>query len=111
VGLPDPVIVCSWFHLVRTTVAAALAMETGGIVPGRAGQAVPAILHAGEGIIPERNMRDAGGIGNTGGHTFNFHYNPALSAIDAKGMSDVLRSHSADIAGIFRDELRRSNLI
>lgn len=90
------------------------AFEKGGIVPGAVGQAVPIIAHAGEGVMTERLTRgvlNAAGAGSNGssGNTIHLHYNPSISSIDTRGVSDMLREHGEAFTNHMMNELRRSN--
>lgn len=87
-----------------------MAFEQGGIVPGRSGMAVPAIVHGGEMVLPtslSRKMQES--AGGAGRH-IHMTYAPTVNAISSKGVADVLREHGEVLGGIMQDELRRANL-
>jgi hypothetical protein len=70
--------------------ASMVALEKDGTV-GRTG---PALVHAGEAVLP-RNLttmlQGAAGKGNAG--RVNLTYHAHVSAIDTRGVSDLLREH------------------
>lgn len=53
-------------------------LHQGGIVPGRVGQEVPAILQAGEAVLPIKAVRNLA-EGRSGGTTYNIHVSAGIS--------------------------------
>ena len=86
------------------------AHEKGGIV-ARTG---PILAHQGEAVLP-RNLTQmlqgaAGGGKGNAGRSITVNYSPHVSAIDTRGMSDMLREHSDLISASVTDALRRRNM-
>jgi hypothetical protein len=95
---------------------AALAFETGGIVPGvTRGDSVPALLTPGEAVLPKSltdNLRSAARSGNTGGGGevhLHAHFTPHIEALDADGVDRVLTKHRDTFAKHFHDHVRKMN--
>ena len=94
--------------------AAVLAFEKGGLIPGASGQAVPMIGHAGEMVLPQHishfvQMAAANSSGGNSGRSINVTYAPHLSAIDTKGMADMLRKNGEAFTDFFAGEMRKRN--
>jgi len=70
--------------------------QMGGVVPGLTGQAVPAILHGGEEVIP---------AGKSKGNVIYFNPTVNISAV-VKGESDM-RSISSGLMSDWKREIRR----
>jgi hypothetical protein len=92
----------------------AASMETGGIVPGRNGQGVPILAHAGEAVLPtpmtSMLMNAAGNGGGGGGHTFNTHSTINATVMDSKGLEGLAR-RSADANALhLKRAARRMNI-
>ena len=92
----------------------AAGMETGGIVPGRNGQGVPILAHAGEAVLPapmtSMLMNAAGNGGGGGGHTFNTHSTINATVMDSKGLEGLAR-RSADANALhLKRAARRMNV-
>jgi hypothetical protein len=90
--------------------ASLIAFEKGGIV-GRTG---PILAHQGEAVLP-RSLTHmlqsaAGGRGGNAGKGITINYNPHISAIDTRGMSDVLRAHSDLISASVEHAMRQRNM-
>jgi len=91
--------------------AAALAFDKGGIVPGVSGNAVPAVVHAGEMVLPPKvaNFIQTAATNGNGGPSVNIHYAPTVNAISTRGMQDALREHGELVTSLVMTEMRKRN--
>jgi len=75
--------------------ALCMAFEKGGVVPGRSGDGVPILAHAGEAVLPQpmtsmlMNVANTGG--GTGGHTFRSSSTINATVLDSKGLAGFAR--------------------
>jgi hypothetical protein len=111
--------------------AASMAMfEEGGLVGGRRGEAVPAVVHGSEAVLNERatrlfmsatdpsrssstsstvnNNTSSGGENHTHVH---YHGTINASALDSRGMEDVLEEHGDKIFDAMVQRLRRRGMV
>jgi hypothetical protein len=95
--------------------AAAMAFDTGGIVPGVGGiDTVPAMLTPGEAILPRRmteNLTNAAQGSSKSGPDIHIHYSPTqhIQALDSDGVDKVLTQHKETFHRHFDDHVRRMN--
>jgi hypothetical protein len=95
---------------------AALAFETGGLVPGVGNRdSVPAMLTPGEAVLPKRlteGLTNAANSGRIGGGTHvHVHYAPTnhIQALDSDGVDKVLTEHKETFHRHFEDHVRKMN--
>jgi hypothetical protein len=95
---------------------AALAFETGGIVPGVGiGDTVPAMLTPGEAVLPKDltdGLRSAARSGSVGGGVvahFHLHQTNHVSTIDGDGIKQVLRDHADEFHAHTMEHIRKLN--
>ena len=93
----------------------AASMDTGGMVPGRAGQPIPILAHGGEEVVqgPVAQMvarANQGGGTFGGGHTFNTHSTINATVMDTRGLEGLAR-RSADANALhLKRAARRMNI-
>lgn len=109
----------AWGGPVAGTIAGALAFasvmsaETGGVIPGQVGQAVPILAHGQETVVSaaltrqvEKSERNGGG---DGGGDMHMHYSPTVHAMDAEGVDRVLAKHGSTFERNARSMARKKN--
>jgi hypothetical protein len=102
------VLAASERSIITVAYASLIAFEKGGIV-GRTG---PALVHQDEAVLPRKltaMLQGAAGHGNTG-REIVVNYHAHVSAIDTKGISDLLREHGEQFSTHFASEMRRRNM-
>jgi len=94
---------------------AAMAFETGGIVPGvTRGDSVPAMLTPGEAVLPKRmteRLTQASGDSANGGTHFHTTYSPTqhINVLDSEGVNKVLTEHAETFHKHFEQHVRKMN--
>jgi len=95
---------------------AAMAFETGGIVPGVGNKdTVPAMLTPGEAVLPKNltdNLRSASRSGSSGnGPEVHIHHSPTyhVQTIDGDGIKQVLTEHAEQFHQHVENHIRKMN--
>jgi hypothetical protein len=95
---------------------AAMALETGGIVPGVGNKdTVPAMLTPGEAVLPKNltdNLRSASRSGSSGnGPEVHIHHSPTyhVQTIDGDGIKQVLTEHAEQFHQHVENHIRKMN--
>ena len=107
-------------------IAAALAFEKGGVIPGATSSAVPIFGHAGEMVLPAHLSKfvqtaaaGAGGAarassipGLPGGtdRPIHLHMHNTVSTLDSDGVEDVPAAHGPKMFSYFKGQLRKQGV-
>ncbi len=86
-----------------TPFVVAASLDTGGMVPGRAGQPVPILAHGGEEVVQgpvaaafAQAQQNGGGLTGRAGHSFQSHSTINATVLDSRGLEGFAR-RAADV--------------